>query len=184
MFCVAFLVCDDTRMAYTYIVFLRGINVGGAGKLPMADLRVLYERVGLANVRTYIQSGNVLCESGLSEAALLKTLEVALAKRMGKQIAVAVRTVDELRAVIAGNPFPKAEPAKVGVLFLMNPVGRELISLVSTTTGEDVRVGKREVYIHYPHGMGQTKLNLPEVAAEGTVRNLNTVRKLLEMAST
>jgi len=170
-------------MAQTYIVFLRGINVGGAGKLPMADVRMLCERAGLANVRTYIQSGNVICESSLSEPALVKTLDNVLAKRMGKRVPVAVRTVGELRAVVAGNPFPKAEPAKVGILFLIKPVGKEFLAGVFTTTGEEVRLGKREVYIHYPNGMGRTKLKLPDEAAEGTVRNLNTVRKLAEMAS-
>jgi uncharacterized protein (DUF1697 family) len=132
-------------MAQTYIVFLRGINVGGAGKLPMTDLRTLCERAGLAKVRTHIQSGNVICESSLSEPALVKTLDNALAKRMGKRVPVAVRTVDELRAVVAGNPFPKAEPAKVGVLFPTKPVGKEFLA-VFTTTGEEVRLGKREVY--------------------------------------
>ena len=170
-------------MAHTYIVFLRGINVGGAGKLPMTNLRVLCERVGLENVRTYIQSGNVICESALSEAVLLKTLEAVLAKHIGRRVPVAVRTVDELAAVCAGNPFPEAEPAKVGILFLMKPVRKKFLDLVSTTTGEEVRLGKREVYIHYPHGMGRTKLKLPEEAAEGTMRNLNTVRKLMEMVS-
>jgi len=169
-------------MAQTYIVFLRGINVGGAGKLPMSDLRALCEGAGLADVRTYIQSGNVICESSLGEMALLKTLDAALTKRMGKRVPVAVRTVDELAAVVAGNPFPKPEPAKVGILFLMRPVGKEFLAGVSTTTGEEVRPGKREVYIHYPNGMGQTKLKLPEEATEGTVRNLNTVRKLAAMA--
>ena len=169
-------------MAHTYIVFLRGINVGGAGKLPMTDLRALCEGAGLANVRTYIQSGNVICESSLSEAALLKTLDMALAKRMGKRVPVAVRTAEELAAVVADNPFIDADPAKVGILFLMKPVGKGFLTGVSTTTGDEVRLGERVVYIHYPNGMGQTKLKLPEEAAEGTVRNLNTVRKLVEIA--
>ncbi len=114
VFCGAVLVWDDAAMARTYIVFLRGINVGGTGKLPMADLRALCEHAGLANVRAYIQSGNVTCESSLGEAALLKTFYVALAARMGKRVALAVWTVDELVAVVSDNPFPEAEPAKVG----------------------------------------------------------------------
>ena len=169
-------------MSHTYVVFLRGINVGGAGKLPMADLRALCERAGLAKVRTYIQSGNVICESSVDETALLETLDAALTKRIGKRVPVAVRTADELATVVADNPFPDAEPTKVGVLFLMKPVGKGFLAGVSTTTDDELRLGKREVYIHYPNGMGQTKLKLPKEAAEGTVRNLNTVRKLAEMA--
>jgi uncharacterized protein (DUF1697 family) len=114
--------------------------------------------------------------------ALLKTLDAALTKRMGKRVPVAVRTADELAAVVADNPFPDAEPAKVGILFLTTSVGKEFLTGVSTTTGEEVRLGKREVYIHYPNGMGRTKLKLPEEAAQGTVRNLNSVRTLVEMA--
>ena len=93
-----------------------------------------------------------------------------------------MRTVDELVAVVADNPFPDVDPAKVGILFLMKPAGKKFADLVSTTTGEEVRLGGGEVYIHYPCGMGRTKLKLPEEAAEGTVRNLNTVRKQMEMA--
>ena len=131
---------------------------------------------------SYIQSGNVICESSLSEAALQKTLDMALAKRMGKRVPVAVRTAEELAAVVADDPFIDADPAKVGILFLMKPVGKGFLTGVSTTTGDEVRLGERVVYIHYPNGMGQTKLKLPEEAAEGTVRNLNTVRKLVEIA--
>ena len=90
-------------MAHTYIVLLRGINVGGMGKLPMADLRALCERADLANVRTCIQSGNVICESSLGEHALVKTLEDVLTQRMGKRNPLAVRTVDELAAVVAAR---------------------------------------------------------------------------------
>ena len=156
-------------MAQTYIVFLRGINVGGTGKLPMADLQALCQRAGLANVRTYIQSGNVICESSLDEAAFLKTLDDALAKRMGKRVPVAVRTADELAAVVAGNPFPEAEPAKVGILFLTTSVGKGFLANASSTTGEEVRLGKREVYIHYPNGMGTS--DEAQVARRGRRRH-------------
>jgi len=147
----------------------------------MTELRALCKRVGLANVHTYIQSGNVICESSLNEPALLKALDDALTMRMGKRVFVAVRTSDELAAVLAGNPFPKADPAKVGIFFFAKPVGDEFVSGITTTTGEEGRLGTREVYIHYPNGMGQTKLKLPQEAAEGTVRNLNTVRKIVEI---
>jgi len=165
----------------TYICFLRGINVGGNTMLPMNELKSLCEKLGFQRVRTYIQSGNVIFESLLDEAALAKHLEAALQKRMGKHIPVALRTIDELDEVLKKNPFQKAEPAKVGVMFFAKPVHKDFLDSVSTSTGEEVKIGNREIYIHYPNGMGRSKLKLPKEAKEGTVRNINTVRKLIEL---
>ena len=149
--------------------------------LPMNELRTLCEKSGFQRVRTYIQSGNVLLDSQLSEDALAKELESALQRKMGKHIPVALRTIDELDEVIKKNPFQKAEPAKVGVMFFAKPVQKDFLNNVSTTTGEEVRIGKREIYIYYPNGMGRSKLKLPKQANEGTVRNINTIRKLVEL---
>jgi uncharacterized protein (DUF1697 family) len=134
-------------------------------------------------VRTYIQSGNIILESPLTEGALAlaKQLETALQKNMGKHVPVVVRTIDELDDVLKKNPFQKAEPAKVGVMFFAKPVQKGFLDGVSTSTGEEVKIGKREVYIHYPNGMGRSKLKLPKEAVEGTVRNINTVRELIEL---
>jgi uncharacterized protein (DUF1697 family) len=165
----------------TYICFLRGVNVGGSTILPMNELKTLCEKLGFQRVRTYIQSGNVMLESPLAESALAKQLETALQKKMGKHIPVALRTIDELDEVLKKNPFQKAEPAKVGVMFFAKPVHKDFLDSVSTSTGEEVKIGKREVYIHYPNGMGRSKLKLPKEAVEGTVRNINTVRKLIEL---
>src|SRR4030095_1759414 len=115
--------------------------------LPMNELRTLCEKLGFEGVRTYIQSGNVILESPLAEEALTKQLETALEKKMGKHIPVALRTVDELSEVLKKNPFQKAEPAKVGVMFFAKPVHKDFLDSVSTTTGEEVRIGKREIYI-------------------------------------
>ena len=149
--------------------------------LPMNELRTLCEKSGFQRVRTYIQSGNLLLDSQLSEDALAKELESALQRKMGKHIPVALRTIDELDEVIKKNPFQKAEPAKVGVMFFAKPVQKDFLNNVSTTTVEEVRIGKREIYIYYPNGMGRSKLKLPKQANEGTVRNINTIRKLVEL---
>ena len=167
----------------TYICFLRGINVGGRSMLPMKELKDLCEKLSFERVRTYIQSGNIILESPLAEAAVTKQLEAALHKKMGRQIVVALRTIDELDEVLKGNPFQKAEPARVGVMFFAKPVHKAFLEGVSTSTGEEVKIGKREVYIHYPNGMGQSKLKLPKEAEQGTVRNMNTVRKLVELST-
>ena len=173
--------CIVSNKLNTYICFLRGINVGGRMMLPMNELRTLCEKLGCEHVRTYIQSGNVILESLLKEAALAEQLETALQKKMSKRIAVALRTVDELDEVLKKNPFQKAEPAKVGVMFFAKPVEKNFLDGVTTSTGEEVKVGKREIYVHYPNGMGRSKLKLPKDAADGTVRNINTVRKLIDL---
>lgn len=165
----------------TYIAFLRGINVVGANILPMKELRALCEKIGFQAVRTYIQSGNVIFESRLSERALAGKLEAALRKKMGKPITVSFRTADELKRVLDNNPFPKAEPARVGIMFFPEKVGRNFLAGVSTTTGEEVKIGRREVYVYYPNGMGRSKLKLPREAEKGTTRNVNTVRKIVEL---
>jgi uncharacterized protein (DUF1697 family) len=167
----------------TCIAFLRGINVGGANILPMKELKALCEKAGFKSVRTYIQSGNVIFESALAEATLTGKLEGALRKKMDKPIAISCRTVAELERVLENNPFPRADPAKVGVTFFPNKVGKGFLSGVSTTTGEEVKVGSREVYVHYPNGMGRSKLKMPKGAEKGTTRNVNTIRKIVNMCS-
>src|SRR5579859_4967446 len=101
-----------------FIALLRGINVGGSGLLPMKDLAGLCCGLGFEAARTYIQSGNVLFESRLSEEGIRSSLEKALAKKMGKKIDVMVRTSAEMRSILKNNPFPDKEPAKVAVAFL------------------------------------------------------------------
>lgn len=164
----------------TFIALLRAVNVGGTGKLSMKDLSTLCTgRLGLQNVRTYIQSGNVVFESGLAEDAIRTRLEKALTEQLGKPAHVVVRTAAEMRSVLKANPFPKAEPARVGVYFLTERVDKRLVEDVVAPGGEQVRAGKREIYIHFPDGMGRSKLKLP--GGMGTMRNVNTVAKLVDM---
>lgn len=164
-----------------YVALLRGINVGGSGILPMKDLTALCESLGFGAVRTYIQSGNVVLASALNEAEVKAKLESALETRMGKKISVMVRSAEELRAVRDENPFPEREPAKVGVAFLDDEPPADLRKNAIAPGGEQVCPGRRAVYVYYPAGMGQSKLKLPLNGAASTVRNLNTVSKLVEM---
>lgn len=162
-----------------YIAFLRGINVGGSGILPMSKLKTLCEDIGFRDVRTYIQSGNVVFESELAEYSLIEKLEARLHIQMGKHIPVSIRTIDELKLVLQQNPFSKEESAKVGVMFFARPIQNNFVQGISTTTAEEVRISKRELYIYYPNGMGRSKLKLPNQNKEGTVRNINTIQKIL-----
>jgi uncharacterized protein (DUF1697 family) len=164
-----------------YIALLRGINVGGTGLLPMKDLAALCEDLGFTSVRTYIQSGNAIFESTAKEEPVRAHLEKALETRMGKKIDVMVRTPGELRAALEGNPFPGKDPAKVAVAFLLEPPLKDLLKGVVAPGGEEVQLGRRLLYIYYPDGMGRSKLKLPRMGPM-TVRNINTVGKLVAMA--
>ena len=147
----------------------------------MAELVGLCSSLGFHAVRTYIQSGNVIFDSNLSAQEIRSRLQDALAVKMGKAIAVMIRTPAEMRSILSGNPFPDKEPAKVGVVFLASTPPKNVIKNVVAPGGEQVRAGKREIYVYYPDGMGRSKLKLPLQGACTTVRNLNTVAKLVAM---
>ena len=165
----------------TFVGLLRAINVGGTGMLPMKELSALCEGLGFEKVRTYIQSGNVILETTLSEKNVKTALEQALTEKMGKKIDVLVRSASELRAILQANPFPDAPPAKVAVVFLSGPVPKTLLEDLPAPGGEEVRGGNREIYIFYPNGMGRSKLKLPAIGGATTARNINTVAKLVAM---
>lgn len=164
----------------TYAALLRAINVGGTGKLAMKDLVALCEAAGCTDVSTYIQSGNVVFQSRLTEAAITKKLEVVLAKKVGKPVGALIRTADELAAIVKRNPFKNAAPSQVLVFFLPKPLAAGAIKGLSIPAREEVKADGREVFVHYPDGQGRSKLKLP-FADVGTGRNLNTVTKLVEM---
>lgn len=166
----------------TYIALLRAVNVGGTGKLPMQDLKRLCEEQGFANVRTYIASGNVIFESGKRERAIKTTLETALLEYAGKHVGVLVRTAKEMQQVLAANPFEKLESNRTVAVFLDEPPPKDTLRTVTGTVTEEVRLGEREIYVYYGARMADSKLKIP-AAKEGTARNMNTIAKLAELAS-
>ncbi|MBB4568320.1 DUF1697 domain-containing protein [Rhizobium leucaenae] len=164
-----------------YVALLRAVNVGGTGALPMAELKALCEEIGFADVKTYIQSGNVLFRSDSNEATVQKDLEAALARKMGKSPGVVLRSRQELEAIADSSPFPHAKPNYLLVNFLPEPAPGDALDKLVAPSGEEVHVAGKEIYVHYPDGSGRSKLKLPALKA-ATSRNLNTVRKLAEMA--
>lgn len=166
----------------TYIALLRAVNVGGTGTLAMADLRRLCGEAGFTQVRTYIQSGNAVFESPLGAAQVRAALEALLRAHMGQPVGVLLRSADQLQAVLAANPFPDAVPSQLAVLFLNEPPAADSVATAKGLADEAIALGARELYVHYPSGMGRSKLKLA-AAAQGTARNLNTVRKLVAMAA-
>jgi uncharacterized protein (DUF1697 family) len=166
----------------TYIALLRAVNVGGTGKLPMAELRAMCESAGFTNVRTYIASGNVVFESRLAEASVKARLEQCLQTYAGKPVGVLVRTGAELAAVLEANPFKTTAPNRTVANFLDAPPPADTLAGVSGLQTEEMALGTREIYVHYGDGMAGSKLKIPAAKA-GTARNMNTVATLAEMAA-
>ena len=166
-----------------YVALLRAINVGGTGILPMKELIALCSGLGFHHIRTYIQSGNVIFDSPLGKDAVHLELEQALRKKMGKPVDVLLRTAAELGAILKANPFPEAEPSKVAVVFCAGNLPKGWLELLLIPGNEEVQPGKKEIYIHYPEGMGKSKLKLPPSTGAATARNVNTVTKLLALAA-
>jgi uncharacterized protein (DUF1697 family) len=165
-----------------FIALLRSVNVGGTGKFPMADLKALCEEAGFTKVKTYIASGNVLFESKHSEAKIKAILEKRVQAYAGRPIPVLVRTAAEMAAIAKANPFPKTDPARTVAIFLDKAPAKDTSATARGQTIEEIRLGKREIYVHYGAGVGNTKLKLA-AAENGTSRNINTVRKLAALAA-
>jgi uncharacterized protein (DUF1697 family) len=165
-----------------FVALLRAVNVGGTGKLPMSELKAMCEELGFTSVRTYIASGNVVFASRKSEAAIKSALEKRLAAYAGKPVGVLVRSAAEMAEVSAKNPFPKAAPNRTMAIFLDDKPPKDTLAQVRGRKDEEIKLGKREIYIHYGEGMAKSKLVIP-AAKTGTARNMNTVATLAEMAA-
>lgn len=165
-----------------YIALLRAVNVGGTGKLPMAVLRGFCEEAGFTDARTYIASGNVVFASGLAEPKVRTALASRLAAYAGKPVGVLVRTLAEMKDVLAACPFPDAAPNRSVAIFLDAPPPADALATISGKGNEELGLGRREIYVHYGDGMASTRLKIPAANA-GTARNMNTVAKLIDMAA-
>ena len=166
----------------SFVALLRAVNVGGTGKLPMSDLKQMCEELGFGSVRTYIASGNVVFVSPKSEAAIKAALEKRLEAYAQKPVGVLVRSAAEMMQVAADNPFPKLAPNRTMAVFLDRAPPADALSGVRGQKDEQIRLGRREIYIHYGEGMAKSKLTVPAAKA-GTARNMNTVVALAKMAA-
>jgi uncharacterized protein (DUF1697 family) len=163
-----------------YVALLRAVNVGGTGKLAMAELRAMAEGLGLANVRTYIASGNLLFESNLNEAEVKAALETRLETYARKPVSVLVRSAEEMAAILAANPFPDAKGSRYLVYFLDRSPAADMIDTVKGRQSERIALGTREIYVDYGENIRDTKLKFSAEKAS-TGRNMNSVAKLVEM---
>lgn len=165
-----------------YVALLRAVNVGGTGKLPMSDLKALCRDAGFEHVKTCIASGNVVFESKAAPSKVKAELETRLQAYAGKRVGVVVRSASQMQAVLEANPFAAAEPRYTYAIFLDEPPPADALAHVSGQNDEQMRLGEREIFVHYGSGMGRSKLRIPAARA-GTARNMNTIAKIVEIAS-
>ncbi len=167
----------------SFVALLRAVNVGGTSKLAMRDLEALCNAAGFAAVRTYIASGNVVFSTALDEAAIKASLEARLKAKTGVAIGVLVRSTTEMGEVLEANPFKNAPPNRVVAIFREEPpLLAALHQIIGQEPDEEVRLGRWEIYVRYGDGMARSTLRIPAVKP-GTARNMNTVARLVSMAS-
>jgi uncharacterized protein (DUF1697 family) len=174
----------------TYVALLRGINVGGKSAVQMGELRSLFTSLGHSDVRTYVQSGNVVFASTEAGSHIAEGLEHRIEEVFGLQVPVLLRTAEELTEVAAGNPFLGTidDLAKLHVVFLDDrPAPSGVAGLdPDRSPPDELAVSRREVYLRLPHGAGRTKLTVDyferALGTRATARNWRTVTKLLELA--
>jgi uncharacterized protein (DUF1697 family) len=176
-----------------YIAMLRGINVSGQKIIQMERLRASFEALGFLGVRTYVQSGNVIFEAAKdSSTSFTKRIKEKILRDFGFSVPVIVKTSNQMREVVNGNPFLKEraiDHSKLHVTFLSapppKPALRHLDALAATS--DQFRIIGQENYLYCPNGYGRTALSNGAfermLSVEATTRNWKTVQKLFEMAS-
>lgn len=172
-----------------YIALLRGINVGGHNKIPMAELRSLCAQIGLQNTESYIQSGNLVFSSAGISGELEDGLEQAIHQRFGFSVPVIVRSARQWRSIAANNPFPGISDKSPNLVMLglckgipSVDSGQKLLDYAKLN--ERVELVDNHLWIHFPNGVGRSKITpavLDRIAGSVvTMRNWRTVQKLKE----
>jgi uncharacterized protein (DUF1697 family) len=188
----------------SHVALLRGINVGGRNKVPMAELREVVASLGHTGVSTYIQSGNVLFSTGETDAGrLAAALEAAISERFGLWASVVVLSRDELAQILAGNPYrDEPNPRLVHVVFLNAEPPRDVLDHIAAAqeaaaakgSRDTVQAASRVLYLHTPDGFGTSELaqvllsrilsppaKQKKQALAATARNWATATKLLSL---
>jgi uncharacterized protein (DUF1697 family) len=173
----------------TWIGLFRGINVGGHNKVPMKDLVTLLCGLGLQEVRTYIQSGNVVFRGSGTAAALIEDIGAAVSRRFGFRPFLVLLDAKQLALAAAANPFPgaQARPQSLHLWFLEKAPGSASLKLLETlrAASEKSALRGKVLYLHAPQGIGRSKFAARAqglLGVAGTARNWRTVTQLLAMA--
>jgi uncharacterized protein (DUF1697 family) len=182
----------------TFVVLLRGVNVGGSNRLPMADLRTALEQAGLAHVRTYIQSGNVVLDAPARDPeAVAAHVRAVVARTFGLDVPCVALSAAQLDGVVAANPFPdEADPRRLHAIVLPAPPTEAMLHALAHRAAalsdgtDEVTVVGRVAYLHTPAGFGTSRLAAALTSgarsnplADGTARNWATVAALQDMCS-
>lgn len=174
----------------TYLALLRGINVAGKNKVPMKGLRAVLEELGYEDVRTYVQSGNVVFESGSRSAKkLASAIEDAMSRSFDLDVSVMIRTRREFERVVGDSPFTveTTKPSFLHVMFMDRAAPSRAVETLDhdRSPPDEFEVKGREVYLLFPNGAGRSKLTNDyfekKLEVRSTARNWNTITKLLEM---
>jgi uncharacterized protein (DUF1697 family) len=172
-----------------YVSMLRAVNVGGTSRIKMDALRRAYESMGFSDVRTLLQSGNVVFRSRITDRArLVRRIEQELERQLELGVVVIVRTLAEMASIVDRGPVlsPRADPSRLLVMFLADvPESRAQATLQKWHKGpEMLELRGPEIYLYYPAGIARSKLSTAVIESKldvaGTARNWNTLTKLLE----
>jgi uncharacterized protein (DUF1697 family) len=164
---------------------LRGVNVGGSNRLKMADLRVAVESLGVTEVETYLQSGNVVFTVAGSRTGLGGAISEQLRATCGLDVRVLTRTGDEMASIVAANPYRREDPTKVVVTFLADGSAAPAFDSAAFAP-EGFTCSGREVYLDLPFGQARSKLTVALAKlddGQATSRNWRTVIALAEMSA-
>lgn len=174
-----------------YIVFLRGINVGGHHKILMADLRNLLSTNGYINIQTYLQSGNIILESNKNSEQISTHIKEVIAKQYHFNIPVITITDSELQNCFSQNPFlEKEDIKKLHVTFLSNTPKKSVINdlKIPAHNNDQYIIKKNIIYLITPDGFAKTKFNNntfeKKLAVQATTRNWNTITRLVNLLNT
>jgi uncharacterized protein (DUF1697 family) len=180
------------KAVITRVAMLRGINVGKGRTVPMERLRAAFEALGFGKVSTYIQSGNVVFQTPTNLGLTNKQIEDAISSEFGFPISVLMRTAEEMRKIVKGNPFlirPEIDPSKLHVTFLARASPATAVTNLEPLAApvELFHINRRVIYLYCPNGYGTTKLSNAAIERKlgigATTRNWRTVKTLLDLTS-
>ena len=173
----------------TFIGLLRGINVGGHKKLPMADLKSICGSIGLDNTKTYIQSGNLVFGSEREPSLISKEIEDGIEDRFGFRPPVLLINSADFQKAAEGYPFSTDDHKHSHLMFLSKQPAKNVVDEIRKLEHEPdlLSVGRRVIYFHFPNGVSGTRIDLGKLErtlkVKCTMRNWRTVQQLIEMAS-
>jgi uncharacterized protein (DUF1697 family) len=174
-----------------YISLLRGVNVGGQKRIKMIELIALYESLGFTNIKTYLQSGNVIFSSAKDNKRLSNLLEEKIKQVFGFPVAVLLRTPTELQHIITHNPFLKENAIDTNQLYVTFLSGAPTEAALSKTKEiqdelDEFIITSKEIYLYCPNGYGRTKFSNDfferKLGIATTTRNWQTVESLFELS--